>query len=268
MTPGILTILMGSMIDPDAQSWRARVLANGGSASPATVRAVSNFAKATKAAGIWTKLNRINLFAGDQLAAALVPLKVGAGGLTDTNTNFVSGDYTQAAGLTGNGTSKRLDTGALANAYSSSSRHLMVYERVRSSSIFGTSIGSEQGAGVQRWGIQCTSPTTTIVYQSDATATSASKTSAPSGMMVGNNQSSITSDLYINGALAGTVGVAAPTPPALSQWVFALNRGGAAADISTATLAGYSIGTALTAGEIAAYYTAMQAFQTALGRQV
>jgi hypothetical protein len=74
------------------------------------VNALTAFVTSAKAGGYWAKLSRLNLFCGDQLAAALVPLK-NAGGALETNVGFVAGDYTPLAGLTGNGTSKKLDTG-------------------------------------------------------------------------------------------------------------------------------------------------------------
>jgi len=67
-------------------------------------------------AGLWAnnaatdKILRLNLFAGNDLTAALTPQIVGGGHASETNSSFVAGDYGEATGLTGDG-SKHLRTG-------------------------------------------------------------------------------------------------------------------------------------------------------------
>jgi hypothetical protein len=84
---------------PEAQVWRARVLANGGTFKASTLAAVSRFCFAIDAAGIRDRFYRLNLFCGDNLQACLVPLYRGptSGGTqygtpTDINVNFVNAD--------------------------------------------------------------------------------------------------------------------------------------------------------------------------------
>jgi hypothetical protein len=106
-----------SVVRPDAVTldWKARVIAAGGTALQSTVDAVDTFVRETKASGVWPLLLDVGVFAGDQLAAALVKLKYPAGGQsTLTNMNFVGGDYTERGvngGLLGNGATKYLKTG-------------------------------------------------------------------------------------------------------------------------------------------------------------
>jgi hypothetical protein len=103
----------------DAQDWVNRVYANGGTVSTSTATAVNSFCNDIDAAGIRDRFYRLNLFAGTGLNAALVPVYRGDslggtqyGNTTDTNVGlFVSGDYAETVGLTGNGTSKYLNTG-------------------------------------------------------------------------------------------------------------------------------------------------------------
>src|SRR6478736_153668 len=136
-------------VDGDAVAWAIAVLAAGGTYSVSTLAAVSNFCVSAKAASLWTKLNRVNLFCGDQLAAALVPLKVGGGSATDTNVNFVGGDYTEATGLTGNGTTKYLRTGHVLTSLPAQSTSLGVYCRTQ---VFGATavfMGAEAAGGVE-----------------------------------------------------------------------------------------------------------------------
>jgi len=262
-----LRLLLAPPIDSDVIGWKSRVIAAGGTVSSGTVLALSRFSKACKAAGLWDKLNRVNLFCGDQLAAALIPLKVGSGSATDTNVNFVSGDYTEATGITGNGSSKYLNTGVAQNALTAASRHLSVYARVRGTNTFRGVIGSRTGASTNQWAISTLNPVSTAGYQSSSTATGASFSPVPAGFIVGSGTDT-SSVLYSAGSSVNTTAVAAATPSANALFVFAVNVDGTAASYSNDTLAGYSIGTGLTASEVSAYNTIMEQFQDALGRGV
>jgi hypothetical protein len=106
-----------SSLHPDCRSWISRVLTNGGTLSQSTVNAVNQFCLDIAAAGIRDRFYRVNLFCGDQLAAALVPLYRGPttagaqfGNTNDTAVSFVSGDYNASIGLI-NGLGKYLRTG-------------------------------------------------------------------------------------------------------------------------------------------------------------
>ena len=80
----------------EALQWRDRVIVNGGTVSNTTLQAVSQFVRDCKAGGVWDRISRVNLFAGDQLAAAVVPLKIGGGFATDVpNANVNPGDYSE-----------------------------------------------------------------------------------------------------------------------------------------------------------------------------
>ena len=99
---------------PEALDWQSRVIANSGAVSSTTLKSISIFCTSIDAAGLRSKLGRLNLFAGSNLAAALTPLYRSAsyGGTaygpvydpigTVGTTPFVSGDYVESAGLTGN----------------------------------------------------------------------------------------------------------------------------------------------------------------------
>lgn len=117
----------------EAKNWIDRVYDNGGTVSQATANAVSSFCDSIESAGIRDRFYRLNLFAGDNLNAALVPLYTGPtyggtvyGNAVDTNFNFVSADYVESYGLTGSSTAaKYLDTGVPANF--NNTRHMSVH---------------------------------------------------------------------------------------------------------------------------------------------
>lgn len=260
MTPGKLILLFGNS-DADALAWRARVNAAGGSVSQATYRAVVKFSRSCKAAGIWGKLNRVNLFCGDQLAAALVPLKVGAGSATDTNTNFVAGDYSETTGLVGDGTSKWLATGVAENVLGLDVS-LGAYIRTVPSQALAVPIGSNATALTRT-----TTPYIGARLGNASIETVISGAVVP-GFYVGSRLSSTDLAIYKNGAF-GTSKSDFTANGTGSGIINVFCRGSGLNDrFESGTLAGYSIGTGLTASEISAYNAIMETFQDALNRGV
>jgi hypothetical protein len=136
MSPRLLRPRASGATHPDALDWATRVTTNGGTFTSNTLAAVSTFCASIERAGIRDRFYRLNLFCGDQLAAALVPLYRAEsstasvrGNATDTNNNFVAADFNNtgsASGLAGNGTSKFLNTGVNANSVTASNCHMGV----------------------------------------------------------------------------------------------------------------------------------------------
>lgn len=104
-------------IHPETQAWIDAVVTAGGTVTERSVDAVEAFVRTVIDGGIRDRLARVNLFAGADLAATLVPVFRGPtagstlGGATDANTGFVAEDYVETSGLKGSGIGKRLDTG-------------------------------------------------------------------------------------------------------------------------------------------------------------
>jgi hypothetical protein len=257
------------------------VVANGGSVSAVTMQAVDRFCRSIDAAGIRDRFLRLNLFCGTGLSAALVPLYRGQsgtgtqfGGTTDTNVGpFVSGDYVEtgsAGGLDSNGTTKYLNTGLAANSTAYGDRHLCVYEIAKSPNTFDISIGARSSSPATFFELTSNNPATTFSFRSSDNAAVANDTGYTAGaMMLGVHPSSHVGVIYKNGSSAGTQTFAARSNSyAGNLFVFAGNSDGFVNDLSDVRLGCYSIGLAMTAGQASSYYTAMQAFQTALGRNV
>jgi len=133
MSPRLLRPI-ASGVHPEANAWRTAVVANGGSVSASTMRAVSKFCGDIDKAGLRDRFYRLNLFCGDNLNAVLVPLYRGPsrtgsqfGNATDTNNGpFVSGDYVENSGLKGNGSSKYLETGVAMTFLGTNQLHMFV----------------------------------------------------------------------------------------------------------------------------------------------
>ena len=139
---------------PEATAWRNAVIANSGTVSATTMRAVSNFCTAINAAGIRSKFLRLNLVCGNNLAAARVPLYRGAsatgtqyGSAADTNIGpLTANDYSEATGLQGNGSTKALDCTITLGTFKTftadyDNMHLSVYNRSLAG-VYGPSFGA------------------------------------------------------------------------------------------------------------------------------
>lgn len=280
--------LAPTVSNADAQDWVNRVYANGGTVSASTASAVNQFCSAIESAGIRDRFYRMGIFAGTGLNAALVPLYRGPslggtqyGGATDTNWGpFVSGDYVEtgaSGGLTGNGTSKYLTTGLTpANLPDFSTGHLSVY----SANAFGGStiyaLLSSLGAGyAENYAIEANRAAGGLYGAWGKGGTFSTLATQAQGAGNGHTLIARTSSTDLS-AYRNTSGTAIATSstsvtPATSsvQWaVFSHGTGGSPLNYAAARLGGYSIGASMTGSQAAAFYTAMQAFQTAMGRNV
>lgn len=274
-----------STTHPEAQVWRNAVIANGGSVSASTLKAVADFCKAIDAAGIRDKLYRVNLFAGTGLNACLVPLYRGPsrtgtqyGNTTDTNTNFVSGDYVEtgaSGGLKGLRTStKRLDTGLAPAEFSGHNFHASSYECATSDTSYDTSIGAWRGANTAGFSLGLAD--NTGLYDLSLISNAIRVTaSPPDGHIIGTQTGNRTGAIFRNGVSVSTSyvgGANTGSDWSLVTWAIAIfvaqSGAGSFSEYSSARLGGYSVGLSLNGTQVAAFYTAMQAFQTALTRNV
>ena len=274
---------------PETTNWLSRVIANSGSASDATLQALDAFCAAIDAqSGLRGQITRLNLFCGNQLAAALVPQYLAEsaeasakGNSTDINsgaTPFSSDSYAStgsSGGLTGNGISY-LNTGLTnSNSSTSTSGHLSFSATGMTEStkaIMGTTkdnaestiddvinrvdIGSGNIVDANRRG----SFSANIVRALPQTSYS---------HFIGTQTSSTSRVLYSGGTAINTSSSAASltlnsTHP---YYIFATNvNNGAGAVPTSSRLRQYSIGGGLTAAQAAAFSAAVIAFYTALGR--
>jgi hypothetical protein len=285
MSPRLLRPLATS-VHPEAAAWQAAVAANSGSASGATLRAVSQFCRDIDAAGIRAKFRRLNLFAGDSdasLVAVRTPLYRGEsrtgtqyGNALDTNVNFVQGDYAEtgaSGGLLGNGTSKYLNTGFNVDQLPGAADcHLSAYIRgtqdiASARTLMGVLFNGVtdryrlfvqlSGSSAPNYGIQ-----TELGKANSAFANN--RTNTNGGLIVSSRTSNTSLTLYDDAVSIGTnTGSTVETTGAAPFFVFARNG---PTEYYNGLMAGYSIGAGLSGAEVTSYYNAMNAFQTALSR--
>lgn len=276
-------------IHPEAADWSARVVTQGASVSTNTLGAVSRLCYAIDAAGIRDRFLRMNVFSGDGLNAAITPLFRGRsltgsqfGGVVDTNAGgasaFVSGDYSESVGLTaGLSTTKYLDTG-----FSTSLVTAAQWESMHFSGWHGPMAAVNADPflvgmfGADRYGIQLSNRTAMLAYETGRAgrtatvlATSGVQGARPSAFLLNQRTSTVSQELYRNGSLEVTSATATTgiLTSAFSFFVFAYNNSGTrAGDQSGTPLRHYSIGLSMTSAQVAAFYAAMQAFNTSMGR--
>ena len=270
-------------LHPDARNWRDRVVTNGGTVSAATLNAVSVFCAAVANAGIRDRFLRLNLFCGDSdssLFAVRTPLYRGQslggtqyGNAMDTNNSFVQGDYAEtgsSGGLIGNTSTKYLQTGLAVNTLTVGDRHISAYEVVRSGGTYQTFLGTESASvGGNQLGLRYGSNAAVVQFgfHSGGAALNSATTST-GGHWLGTNINNQAGTIFKNAAIQGTASTTAARPGSEEFYVFAFNRLGSPADLYAGRLGGYSIGLSMTPTQVSSFYSAMQAFQTALTRNV
>jgi hypothetical protein len=147
-----------------ASDWAARVVTNGGTAIPAAnVTAACNFVSTLKASGDWSNLLVVNLGDPTSLIGFETPLLRGSGGGGIdpwTNNSVVSGDIS-ANGFTGDGGSKKFQTGFGTWASSQSVGFAVyIYNATGSGASFPYDMGVSDGGGTNYYTIAARFPST------------------------------------------------------------------------------------------------------------
>jgi hypothetical protein len=256
----------------DAQAWINNVYANGGLVSTATANAVNTFCTSIESAGIRDRFYRLNLFAGSNLSAALVPLFRGpslggtqTGNTTDTNVGpFVSGDYSETVGLTSNSDTKHLRTGLNLNAMDAfTTGHFMA------------AIGAYPGAAQYPIGAVDGSDRYLLQLRSDrafwgsttATSPASNNLISANGMATITRESATALTLYNGSTSVGTAtGSVTPAGGNAEVYVYRTDEIVGSFPAYVGNMRAYSIGRAMTSAQVASFYTAMQSLQTSLGR--
>ena len=217
-------------------------------------------------------------------ASAYVDGAQSLGGYVDTNAGgasaFVSGDYSESVGLTaGNATTKHLDTGfspSLMTAAQWEAMHFSAWHGPFASSGTDPFLIGAFNSTTDRFGIQTSLRTSALAFETGragktnaVSATSGIQGARPSTFLLTQRTATVALELYRNGTIENTLATAATgiAGNTLTFYVFAMNSAGTrAGDQPGTTLRHYSIGLAMTAAQVSAFYSAMLAFNTSMGR--
>jgi len=256
-THGIIASQM-SGIDADAQAFFDRVTTAGGTLSATEQTAVNKLVLDLKGYSIWAKMKAIYPMVGASSAACAQNLK--SSSFTGT---FTSGWTFASTGATGNGTSAYMNTGINANTeLNVNSAHISYYRNTTNTTGLGVLLGiNDLSLFLQ--------PITTNYYGSLATTNISDKTGNynVTGFFMVNRPSSTTQKLIRNNTIELSDSKTSSSY-ASSQNIFLSNYNTGSTFATNSRCAFSSIGDGLTDTEASNFYTAVQAFQTTLARQV
>ena len=264
-----LGMIAWDFVDPDAQAFFDRVTAAGGTLSNTEKLAVDTLVKQMKLDGIWTKMKAIYPMVGASAAACAQNLK--SSSFTGT---FTSGWTFASTGVTGNGTSAYMDTNLNASSIlTNNNTHLSFYSRTQDTSLNAIDMGCYQpGTGemvlTHYYNAVSEKAFGAYVYPAEAARSSVSNTL---GLAIGTRTSLNNAKLYFTGSLLNTnTATITNSIPSASIAIGSSFRSDTLGpqQNSNRECAFASIGNGLTDTEAANLYTAVQAFQTTLSRQV
>lgn len=266
-THGIVGSISG--IDADWLAYYNRVIAAGGSLTTTEQNATKTLVADLKSYGIWSAMRAVYPMVGASANACKQNL------VSSSFTGSFSTGWTFAStGVTPNGTSAYMDTAFNPNLFTANNCHLSYYSRTNSTSSTIREIGvnnpssaaynpefsiyvkdnSNNGGGTSLgdYNISCIASTLNSDYFAIA-----SRTSATSIKLYKNNTT-----------LASATNSNSLTSCALNIYIGCVNFGGTAGRFTNRQCAFASIGDGLTDTQASNFYTAVQAFQTTLSRQV
>ena len=244
--------------DPDAQAFFDRVTAAGGTLSATEQLAIDTLVKQMKVDGTWTPMKAIYPMVGASAAACAQNLK--SSSFTGT---FTSGWTFASTGVTPNGTSAYMDTNLTPSVLSQTSNSLSVYIRNSSSSL-GWDLNSENNAG-NRFLTIIASFNGGDPFIANNTGLTSTPSASPLGLTLNTRTDNVRYKIFRNNSLLLN---SATATTGLTDTNFLLGARLTTTAFANKNYAFCHIGDGLTDTEASNFYTAVQAFQTTLSRQV
>jgi hypothetical protein len=257
----------GTPVDPDAAAFFARVTAAGGTLSVTEQTATNQLVLDMKAAGIWTAMRAVYPMVGASAAACAQNLK--SSSFTGT---FSSGWTFESTGVTGNGSSTFMNTTLIPSVSiaSQDSMHFTYYANTNvKAGAFNIGVRGGGPSNTDSFIASRFSATQNYNAVNISTVTTNSETNNVNGFLCVSRINSTTFKYYKAATINRTY---TETSTALSNtysvYVGALNLSGTLLLPDNSSCAFASIGDGLTDTQESNFYTAVQAFQTTLSRQV
>jgi len=258
---GFTPVSSGGGFDPDAQAFFDRVTTAGGTLSTTEKNATNQLVLDMKTAGIWSSMKAVYPMVGASAAACAQNLK--SSSFTGT---FTSGWTFASTGVTPNGTSAYFNTtltpsvSLLLNSVS-----ISFYSRTNTQGSIQMGSNDDTGYLLQQM------YSSTSMY-SQLNGQGASFIDAPvtqwQGLFTTSRTSSTAVAAYKNGVNIKNDTKSSSNQPTFTCYIGARNNVGSSANFDTKQCAFASIGDGLTDTQASNFYTAVQAFQTTLSRQV
>jgi hypothetical protein len=247
-------------LDADAAAFFARVTFAGGTLTITEQAAIESLVFDLKRDGIWTKMKAIYPMVGASAAACAQNLK--SASFTGT---FNGGWVFSSNGIQGNGSNTFLNTFLVPNVVMNfNSQSYFIYKTAGQSGDFMSEFGAVNGGfeGVQMFINNGYNTINEFVLNGTFTI------SLLGGAYILNRNNSNDKKLFRNGTLVQTITSAASNYTLPNLYLGGRNRGGANEAPSNTQTRFFSTGDGLTDTEASNFYTAVQAFQTTLSRQI
>jgi hypothetical protein len=273
-THGIVSSISG--VDADWLAYYNRVIADGGSLTTTEQSATLQLVLDLKANSLWTPMKAIYPMVGGGTGSTAAREAACAQNLKSASFtgSFSTGWTFASTGVTPNGTSAYFDTFLTPSTGLSSinNLHLSMYSRTQNSSVSGHNMGDDQGSNNLNL-TQYFSAVNNKLFMNGAypTYASLSNTTNTKGLILGSVASSTSRKLFFNGSLLNTTTSTTPGNLPNTTLLIGCGRNGitGVADYFTPHENAFaSIGDGLTDTQASDFYTAVQAFQDALNREV
>jgi hypothetical protein len=265
--PSFMGFDAAGFIDPDAAACFARVTAAGGTLSNTEKNAVNTLVVTMKANGIWTPMKAVYPMVGASAAACAQNLK--SSSFTGT---FTSGWTFASTGVTPNGTSAYFNTTVIPSSnLTSGNTHASVYIRTNTSAGAKQELGSNDTPPAGGEYSIITKFTGDLAYPIICSTTNTlfptySNTNSQGFWVI--NRENTTNIQYYNRSTKVVDTAQTNGMSTRSLYVGARNSPIGADRFSDRQNAFVSIGDGLTSTQASNFYTAVQAFQTTLSRNV
>ena len=249
-----------SGVDADWLAYYNRVIAAGGSLTTTEQNATKQLVADLKANSLWTPMKAIYPMVGASAAACAQNLK--SSSFTGT---FTSGWTFASSGVTG--TNAFMNTGLKASDLGQNSSHLSIYSRTNSTANM-IDMGVYTNANSTYIAIKYSGAIYPTIQGIEASG-GATPYSNTTGLIIGNRNNSTQTKFYQNSSLLGTYTMISTTPNnTYSIYLGCYNDQGTPSLYSNKQFSLASLGDGLTDTEASNFYTAVQAFQTTLSRNV
>jgi hypothetical protein len=248
-------------VDPDAQAF----ITAASITNPTQQAAINQLVVDLKGYSIWTKMKALYPFVGGTASTHKFNLKDPRDLDAAFRLVFFGGGTHSVNGYLPNGTNAYADTFLTpSTTLSLNSTHLSYYSRTNSNAT-EIEIGVNQSNNYNLLEIRTSGTTYFLINQNGLTSVSDANSQ---GFYIGNRQASNNIDGWKNGTKLIDGTTTSTALASLKIFLGAYNNGGTFASPTTKQCAFSSIGDGLTDTEAANFYTAVQAFQTALSRNV
>lgn len=253
-------------LDAATVAWVAAVGSSNVSAGRQTI--VNNLIVGLKADGIWTKLDRLWLYAAENTQSALIDIVA-----LDTTTLVSTPTFTTDRGYAGNGTSTYLNTtfnpATDGVQYVLNSAHAAIWDNTSRGAVTSIETGIYDGTNIADLFVLTAAfgPTGSATRLNNSGAAGIGGSNVTSqGFVVTQRSNASTLELFFNGSSVGASGAQASSAlVSLPFFVGGRNDSGVFSTGSTDQISAVSYGAALTSGQASNYYTRLRTYMTSVG---